>query len=207
MPVPSLSRLDGGNLMSGSSPPVTPAAPGTATDEIPLRPRSARLAPRPVRMLARPEAPPAGTLAQLAGQGTWLVATPKRRVFPGRPEQVAVARQFVARVLDGCPVADDAQLCTSELAANAIQHTRSGLGGQFQVVVWRGRTSACVAVLDDGSHSAPALARDAFGTLAECGHGLRTVQALATWWGHHAYQDGPTRGTAVCFRLDWAETP
>jgi anti-sigma regulatory factor (Ser/Thr protein kinase) len=156
-------------------------------------------------MLARPEAPPADMLAQLAGQGAWLAAAPKRRVFPGRPEQVAVARQFVAQVLAGCPVACDAQLCTSELAANAIQHTRSGLGGQFQVLVWRGRASACVAVLDDGSHSRPALSRGAFGALAECGHGLRTVQALATWWGHYPYQDGLTSGTAVCFRLDWPE--
>jgi hypothetical protein len=154
-------------------------------------------------MLVEPAAPPAGTLTQLAGQGASLVTHPKRRVFPGRPEQVAVARRFVARVLDGCPVVDDAQLCTSELAANAIQHTMSGLGGHFQVVVWRGWASACVAVLDEGSPSKPTMIADAFGTLAECGHGLRTVAALARWWGHHSYQDGPVRGTAVCFRLDW----
>ena len=125
-------------------------------------------------------------------------------MFPGRPEQVAHARRFVARVLDGCPVADDALLCASELASNAIRHTRSGWrGGKFQVVVWRGRASACVAVLDDGSDTTPAPAPGPPGVLAESGHGLLTVQALAAWWGHDTYRDGSTRGTAVWFRLDW----
>ena len=82
---------------------------------------------------------PAGTLTQLAGQGARLVASPRRRVFPGHPDQVRQARRFVARALDGCPAADDAVLGVSELASNAIQHTRSGKGGRFQVLVWRGQ--------------------------------------------------------------------
>ena len=146
---------------------------------------------------------PAGSLAQLAWSGAWLVAIPKRRVFPGQPDQVAHARRFVGRVLNGCPVADDARLCVSELASNAIRHTRTGRSGKFQVLVWRGRASACVAVLDDGSDTTPAPAPGLPGQLAESGHGLLTVQALAAWWGHHTYRDGSTRGTAVWFRLDW----
>ena len=94
---------------------------------------------------------PAGTLTQLAGQGARLVASPRRRVFPGHPDQVRQARRFVARALDGCPAADDAVLGVSELASNAVQHTRSGQGGRFQVLVWRGRASACAAVIDDGA--------------------------------------------------------
>src|SRR5216683_2147236 len=131
--------------MVGSSSTATRAAPAPAAFVPPM--------PRGVP----PHASPAGSLTQLAWHGAWLVTTPKRRVFPGRPEQVAHARRFVARVLDGCPVADDALLCASELASNAIRHTRSGWrGGKFQVVVWRGRASACVAVLDDGSDTTPA---------------------------------------------------
>jgi anti-sigma regulatory factor (Ser/Thr protein kinase) len=177
--------------MVGSSPTATRAAPDTAGFAPPM-PRG-----------APPHALPAGSLAQLAGHGAWLVATPKRRVFPGRPYQVAQARRFVGRVLSGCPVADDAQLCASELASNAIRHTRTGQSGEFQVVVWRGMASVCVAVLDDGSDTTPTPTPGQAGTLAESGHGLLAVQALAAWWGHHTYRDGSTRGTAVWFRLDW----
>ena len=129
--------------MVGSSPAAARAAPDTAAFTTPV--------PRGVP----PYALPAGSLTQLAWHGAWLVTTPKRRVFPGRPDQVAHARRFVARALGGCPVADDALLCASELASNAIRHTRTGRSGQFQVLVWRGQSSACVAVLDDGSDSTP----------------------------------------------------
>ena len=177
--------------MLGSSPAVTRAGPDTAVFAPPM-PRG-----------APPNALPAGSLAQLAGHGAWLVATPKRRVFPGRPDQVAHARRFVGRALTGCPVADDALLCASELASNAIRHTRTGRSGKFQVVVWRGQASACVAVLDDGSDTTPTPTPGQAGRLAESGHGLLAVQAVAAWWGHHTYRDGSTRGTAVWFRLDW----
>jgi serine/threonine-protein kinase RsbW len=177
--------------MLRSSPTAALAAPAAVA----FAPRLPRSVP--------PHALPAGSLTQLAWHGAWLVTTPKRRVFPGRPEQVAQARRFVARVLDTCPVMDDALLCASELASNAIRHTRTGRSGKFQVLVWRGRASACVAVLDDGSDTIPAPTPGVPGRLAESGHGLLTVQALAAWWGHHTYRDGSTRGTAVWFRLDW----
>ncbi len=41
------------------------------------------------------------------------------RVFPGRRDQVAHARDFVGQVLAGHPAAGDAVLPTSELATNA----------------------------------------------------------------------------------------
>ena len=140
----SKPRVHGRGVMLGSSPTAALAAPG-AVDFAPPLPRG-----------VPPHALPAGSLTQLAWHGAWLVSTPKRRVFPGRPEQVAQARRFVARVLDNCPVVDDALLCASELASNAIRHTRTGRSGKFQVLVWRGRASACVAVLDDGSDTIPA---------------------------------------------------
>lgn len=179
--------------MLGSSPSALRAGPDAATVVLPAWPPGVPAGTWPAR-----------TMAQLAGQGAWLVATPKRRVFPGRPDQVAQARRFVARMLDGCPVADDAQLCASELASNAIRHTRTGRrSGKFQVMVWRGRASVCVAVLDDGADSTPVPAAGTADPLAESGHGLLAVQTLAAWWGHHLYRDGAARGTAVWFRLDW----
>jgi serine/threonine-protein kinase RsbW len=150
-----------------------------------------------------PSAQPAATLAQFAVQGAALVANPRRRVFPGRPEQVAHARRFTARVLDGCPVADDVILCVSELASNAIAHTRTGQGGSFQVVVWRGPDSACVAVIDDGARTRPAPSRTAPEELAESGHGLAVIQELTACWGHHRHQDGSWQGGVVWFRIDW----
>ncbi len=59
--------------------------------------------------------------------------------------------------------------------AVAIQHTRSGQGGQFEVLVWRGRASACVAVIDDGARHGPAPRSPGPGDLAESGHGLHVV--------------------------------
>jgi serine/threonine-protein kinase RsbW len=178
--------------MLRSSPLATRMTPGIALIDLGRTPTCVPAGP-----------PPAGSLAQLAGAGAWLVATPKRRVFPGTSEQVAVARHFVARVLDGCPAADDAVLCVSELASNAIRHTRTGCRGKFQVIIWRGLSSVCVAVLDEGSDSAPALAVCAPSGLAESGHGLLTVESLAAWWGHRPYRDGAIQGTAVWFCLDW----
>ena len=53
----------------------------------------------------------------------------RRRVFPGRADQVARAREFTARTLAGCPAVADAVLLTSELGTNALLHTATGTGG------------------------------------------------------------------------------
>ena len=63
-------------------------------------------------------------------------ATPPVRVwcrdFPARPEQVGQARKFLAAALVGCPMADDALLCLSELASNSVLHSASSRpGGAF----------------------------------------------------------------------------
>src|SRR5262249_2609446 len=97
----------------------------------------------------------------------------RRRVFPGRHEQVAQARRFVGRALEDCPVSDEAILCVSELATNALLHTASGTNGEFEVIVQRGESWVRVAVCDKGSPKIPtARTLDA---ISEDGRGLGLV--------------------------------
>jgi anti-sigma regulatory factor (Ser/Thr protein kinase) len=65
-----------------------------------------------------------------------LITRPKHRVFPGRPDQIAHARDFTRRVLGLCPVLDEAVLLVSELATNAIEHTATGNEGSFHVTIY-----------------------------------------------------------------------
>ncbi len=136
---------------------------------------------------------------------------PLRRVFPGDPGQVGHARRFVRRALAGdrpachCPgndspavdgPVDDAALLVSELAANAIQHTATGDGGSFEIIVCQRPGTVCVLVTDSGSPGVPALAPA--GDLDASGRGLAIVAALARRWGHQAGRGG----RIVWFELD-----
>jgi len=121
---------------------------------------------------------------------------PRLRVFPGEPCQVPLARAFVARALAGCPARETLLSCVSELAANAVAHTASGVGGDFTVEVIRSADGvALVAVTDAGGPGEPSV-RDA-DALAEGGRGLALVAALASRWGHHEEAGGR--------RTVWAE--
>jgi serine/threonine-protein kinase RsbW len=120
---------------------------------------------------------------------------PERRVFPGRPDQVACARRFISRLLARCPAAADAVLLTSELVTNTLQHTTTGAGGDFEVIACHGPGGIRVTVTDDGAPAHPALAPHA--TLATSGRGLALVGALAARWGHQ----GSERGRAVWFEM------
>ena len=55
-------------------------------------------------------------------------ATRHAGTYPGRADQVRHVRRAIAGHLAGCPAADDAVLIASELAANAIVHSRSRSG-------------------------------------------------------------------------------
>ncbi len=99
--------------------------------------------------------------------------------FPGRRDEVSRARRLVARYLDGSPVAEDAVLLVSELAANACAHSASGQpGGRFVVrVCGNAGDGVYVEVEDEGSSWD--------GRLEQMGspHGLYLLRALSTACG------------------------
>ena len=151
----------------------------------------------------RPHRATASELAetpQSAAATAWeetAVARAKRRVFPGRHEQVAHVRRFVARALEGCPVTDEAILCVSELATNALLHTASGNEGEFEVIVQQGRSWIRIAVSDEGSSTTPT--PRALDATSEDGRGLGLVALIAYRWG----QRGNEHGRTIWFELRW----
>jgi len=118
------------------------------------------------------------------------------QTFRGDPSQVAEARRFVRSAIIPSGPAADAVLMASELATNAIQHTGTGRGGTFDVVVTRLPGGVRVAVTDEGAVTAPQIAGQHATGLS--GRGLAIVEALASRWGHHGDQNGRT----VWFELD-----
>jgi anti-sigma regulatory factor (Ser/Thr protein kinase) len=117
------------------------------------------------------------------------------RVYRGRAEQVAVVRADLRRLLGDGPLTDDALICTSELAANAVRHSASGQpGGHFTIRVdLRPGCWLRLEVKDQGGPwSGPA--ED-----IERGHGLDIVSRIAADWG----AEGSGRSRALWARLDW----
>ena len=99
------------------------------------------------------------------------------RSFPGLPASVSAARSWVAGFVSGSPAADDAALMTSELAANAVLYSASGLpGGAFTVSVRAGGGSVRVDVTDQGGMPRVSAA-------AGLGKGLAIVSQLADVFG------------------------
>ena len=124
--------------------------------------------------------------------------------IPGRPEQVGLARAFVAQTLGSKQVkadADAATLLTSEIVTNAIQHTKSGVdGGTITIVIIGVSHGVLIEIIDDGSAGAPIVKGDLY---AAEGHGLYLVQHLAAEWGY--LKD--SAGTTVWFHLPTADEP
>jgi serine/threonine-protein kinase RsbW len=113
------------------------------------------------------------------------------RNFPGTRTQVSEARQFVTSYLGDRPEIDTAELVVSELATNAIRHSRSGLpGGRFGVTLHTGATMLILAVLDEGGPTAPRLCRA--GEDEQSGRGLHLVEMLTARWGVHGDEVGRT---------------
>ncbi|MBO0802172.1 MAG: ATP-binding protein [Nocardiopsaceae bacterium] len=134
---------------------------------------------------------------------------PLRRAFRGEPGQVPLARDFVRRYLAdaACPAeaAQDILVCTSELATNAVLHSRSGHpGGYFTVEIaicrqdlqsrqdghnGRGGQWVHVAVEDAGG---PWAERGTGDSCTECGRGLHIVSELSADMGITGGMSGRT---------------
>jgi serine/threonine-protein kinase RsbW len=119
-------------------------------------------------------------------------------VLPGVPQAAGMARAVVAQALGpGHPAAADAAVCVSELAANAVCHTRSGQpGGTFTVSVQAGRGVVRIAVADAGSGTRPRAMRARRGAFH--GRGLAIVAALSAAWGCERAGGG---------QITWCEFP
>jgi serine/threonine-protein kinase RsbW len=117
------------------------------------------------------------------------------RSYPGLVHQVGQARAFLSQALGDFPLAADAVLICSELAANAVMHSASGKhGGRFTVRVEAHEGDYLwIEVEDQGGlwveHD----------STEECGRGLRIVAALASEWGI----EGDALAKVVWARLDW----
>lgn len=121
------------------------------------------------------------------------------RRFAGTPEQVGAARRFVAALLADTPGAAEAAWVTSELATNAISHSRSAdPGGSFEVQLVRGRSWADIRVIDAGGGTIPAV-RAPTGGLAEQGRGLYAIGVIALGYGTFLRRSG--------HRVVWARVP
>jgi serine/threonine-protein kinase RsbW len=124
--------------------------------------------------------PAPGLLTSGAGSaGDGAGADVRTRTFPGVPEQVRAAREFVAGLLDGMACRADAVMVTSELVTNALVHTASGRpGGLVTVEVSWPPPGVVLAVTDQGAAGTPVICA-AGGEPAESGHGLYMVACLA----------------------------
>jgi anti-sigma regulatory factor (Ser/Thr protein kinase) len=114
------------------------------------------------------------------------------RTFRAELSQVREARGYLARAMGGSPARDDAVACLSELATNAVVHSRSGRGGSFTVEVSRGAGRWRVAVADEGGRWQHQPNGD-----GASGRGLAVVTGLAARWRI----DGGSLGRVAWFEI------
>jgi anti-sigma regulatory factor (Ser/Thr protein kinase) len=107
---------------------------------------------------------------------------------------VSKVRRDVARHLNGCPAADDAVLIVSELASNAVLHSKST--GQFFTVRAELHDGSCRLEVEDLGGEWHCR------TPEDRPHGLDVVEALAGSgnWGVEEAGDGDR---VVWARLAW----
>ena len=105
--------------------------------------------------------------------------------LPGTPESVPIARRRVraALGLHGLgDFAEDAEIITSELVANAVQHACQDGTKTIGVILTHARTPAAVTVaVSDSSPQLPVRRDRPAG--GEQGRGLQIIEALSAHWG------------------------
>ncbi|WP_017573286.1 ATP-binding protein [Nocardiopsis halotolerans] len=109
-----------------------------------------------------------------------------RRSFPGVPDSAARVREWSEWTCAQWQVAvpETLTLVASELASNAVCHTRSGQpGGQFATRLLLLPDRIRLEVRDAGPLSGRTPLRRTPALTAEHGRGLVLVDALATSWG------------------------
>ena len=112
-------------------------------------------------------------------------------VLPGTTRAARIVRRFASDLLGPDLVSlEDLTLCVTELVANAVVHTISGLGGFVTVELSETEKEIRVDVIDDGgTSSVPRLSKS---TVGEGGRGLMIVDRLAISWGVHDHKPGTT---------------
>jgi anti-sigma regulatory factor (Ser/Thr protein kinase) len=106
-------------------------------------------------------------------------------VLPSIPESVRMARFHIRAALGFHELdeyADDAEIITSELVANAVQHVRDDGTGTIVVTLARVWNPAAVTVVVSDSSSEGPIRRDTSAD-SEQGRGLQIVEALSVHWG------------------------
>lgn len=118
--------------------------------------------------------------------------------YPGRADQVRYVRRDLEKLLEDCPAADDIIACASELATNAVQHSRSRWpGGTFTLhveVSWGDHVR--IAVDDNGGPWGETCSGP------DCGRGLLIVAGIAAQWGIAAPRDRASRTVWALF--EWS---
>jgi anti-sigma regulatory factor (Ser/Thr protein kinase) len=121
-----------------------------------------------------------------------------RRTFAGLPDQIRVARRWLAQMIDGFAAVDEVILACSELATNAIMHSDSGEpGGLFTVRLAIRQDIVRVEVLDQGGprprrNEEPPYGGDYAEEVSQCGRGLTIIAAITDAWGIVGDHEGRT---------------
>lgn len=109
-------------------------------------------------------------------------------VLPGTVKSAGAARRLAAETLaiaGSCPAANDVAVVVDELVANAVEHTRSGRGGQVRVTVAAAPGEwVLLLVGDDGTDDGSVPSVPEQRASAEDGRGLLLVAALSDAYGY-----------------------
>jgi serine/threonine-protein kinase RsbW len=143
-------------------------------------------------------------LGPMAGGPVAIAPEPRflaRRSFAGRPDQIRAARSWMAMLIEGFADASNAVLACSELAANAIIHSRSGLpGGSFTARACIDRDTIRIEIIDQGGQWTGVRKtqdeEEEEDDAGQSGRGLTIVAAIARSWGIGGDQEG---------RIAWCE--